>query len=185
MSIKHHQHLALCCVIFLYHSVSVAVLQKWWLSCFYVQAQPVALRSILRDDETFSTHLTENLSVPASVAQSLINAKIFVNPVSIISPLCSFPSKNPNRLLKQDFPTPINKRIKLLPQYSKGRIYFEQCAWIFHNKMSQPKNWTASGTDNQGTNVVSALQKKSHLKLPTLGNLELNELATPMRVTNV
>ncbi|KAG7243353.1 hypothetical protein INR49_011809 [Caranx melampygus] len=44
-------------------------------------AQPVALRSILRDDETFSTHLTQNLSVPASVAQSLINAKIFVNPM--------------------------------------------------------------------------------------------------------
>ncbi|XP_023276845.1 ATP-binding cassette sub-family A member 1-like isoform X1 [Seriola lalandi dorsalis] len=44
-------------------------------------AQPVALRSILRDDETFSTHLTENLSVPATVTQSLINAKVYVNPM--------------------------------------------------------------------------------------------------------
>lgn len=96
--------------------------------CLYVQAQPVALRSILRDDETFSTHLTQNLSVPASVAQSLINAKILVNPVSIISQLCSFPSKNPNRFLKQEFPSPINKGIQLRPQYSEGWIYFEQCA---------------------------------------------------------
>uniref|UniRef100_A0A8D3AFE0 P-type phospholipid transporter n=1 Tax=Scophthalmus maximus TaxID=52904 RepID=A0A8D3AFE0_SCOMX len=42
-------------------------------------AQPVTLRSILRDNETFSTHLKENLSVPPTVVQSLLNAT--VNPV--------------------------------------------------------------------------------------------------------
>ncbi|XP_051285464.1 phospholipid-transporting ATPase ABCA1-like isoform X2 [Dicentrarchus labrax] len=41
--------------------------------------QPVILRSILRDNETFSTHLTENLSVPTEVVQSLMNAEIKLN----------------------------------------------------------------------------------------------------------
>ncbi|XP_075306746.1 phospholipid-transporting ATPase ABCA1 [Odontesthes bonariensis] len=45
-------------------------------------AQPVILRSILRDDETFSTHLTENLSVPSSVVQSLMNAEIQLKPMT-------------------------------------------------------------------------------------------------------
>ncbi|GLD53697.1 ATP-binding cassette sub-family A member 1-like isoform X1, partial [Lates japonicus] len=44
-------------------------------------AQPVILRSILREDETFSTHLRDNLSVPPTVAESLMNAKIYVNPM--------------------------------------------------------------------------------------------------------
>uniref|UniRef100_A0A8D3DFF3 ABC transporter domain-containing protein n=1 Tax=Scophthalmus maximus TaxID=52904 RepID=A0A8D3DFF3_SCOMX len=44
--------------------------------------------SILRDNETFSTHLKENLSVPPTVVQSLLNAT--VNPVSILSQLYSF-----------------------------------------------------------------------------------------------
>ncbi|XP_074478981.1 phospholipid-transporting ATPase ABCA1 isoform X1 [Sebastes fasciatus] len=44
-------------------------------------AQPVILRSILRDDETFSTHLKENLSVPPAVVQSLMNAEIKLNPM--------------------------------------------------------------------------------------------------------
>ncbi|XP_035501650.2 phospholipid-transporting ATPase ABCA1 isoform X2 [Scophthalmus maximus] len=39
-------------------------------------AQPVTLRSILRDNETFSTHLKENLSVPPTVVQSLLNATV-------------------------------------------------------------------------------------------------------------
>uniref|UniRef100_A0A8D3C623 ABC transporter domain-containing protein n=1 Tax=Scophthalmus maximus TaxID=52904 RepID=A0A8D3C623_SCOMX len=51
-------------------------------------SQPVTLRSILRDNETFSTHLKENLSVPPTVVQSLLNAT--VNPVSILSQLYSF-----------------------------------------------------------------------------------------------
>uniref|UniRef100_A0A665XFV1 P-type phospholipid transporter n=1 Tax=Echeneis naucrates TaxID=173247 RepID=A0A665XFV1_ECHNA len=45
-------------------------------------AEPVVLGNVLRDEETFSTYLRENLSVPTAVAQSLLNAKIYVNPVS-------------------------------------------------------------------------------------------------------
>ncbi|XP_070849905.1 phospholipid-transporting ATPase ABCA1-like [Chaetodon trifascialis] len=41
--------------------------------------QPVILKSILRDNETFSTHLKGNLSVPPTVVQSLMNAKIKLN----------------------------------------------------------------------------------------------------------
>ncbi|XP_041821372.1 phospholipid-transporting ATPase ABCA1-like [Chelmon rostratus] len=41
--------------------------------------QPVILKSILRDGETFSTHLKENLSVPPTVIQSLMNAEIKLN----------------------------------------------------------------------------------------------------------
>ncbi|XP_031140894.1 phospholipid-transporting ATPase ABCA1-like isoform X1 [Sander lucioperca] len=48
-------------------------------------AQPVILRSILRDNETFSTYLKENLSVPPSVVQSLMNAGIKLNPMMGIS----------------------------------------------------------------------------------------------------
>ncbi|XP_070785696.1 phospholipid-transporting ATPase ABCA1-like [Enoplosus armatus] len=44
-------------------------------------AQPLILRSILRDDETFSAHLKENLSVPQTVVQSLMNAEIQLNPM--------------------------------------------------------------------------------------------------------
>ncbi|XP_031707233.1 phospholipid-transporting ATPase ABCA1 isoform X1 [Anarrhichthys ocellatus] len=44
-------------------------------------AQPVILRSILRDNETFSTHLKENLSLPPTVVQSLMNAEIKLNPM--------------------------------------------------------------------------------------------------------
>uniref|UniRef100_A0AAQ5X579 ABC transporter domain-containing protein n=1 Tax=Amphiprion ocellaris TaxID=80972 RepID=A0AAQ5X579_AMPOC len=43
------------------------------------------LRHVLRDDETFSTHLEEDLSVPPAVIQSLMNAEIQLSPVSIIS----------------------------------------------------------------------------------------------------
>ncbi|CAG5929271.1 unnamed protein product, partial [Menidia menidia] len=45
-------------------------------------AQPVLLRSILRDDETFSTHLREDLFVPSSVVQSLLNAQIQLKPMT-------------------------------------------------------------------------------------------------------
>ncbi|XP_078132551.1 phospholipid-transporting ATPase ABCA1 isoform X4 [Sander vitreus] len=48
-------------------------------------AKPVILRSILRDNETFSTYLKENLSVPPSVVQSLMNAGIKLNPMMGIS----------------------------------------------------------------------------------------------------
>uniref|UniRef100_A0A8C2WZC7 ABC transporter domain-containing protein n=1 Tax=Cyclopterus lumpus TaxID=8103 RepID=A0A8C2WZC7_CYCLU len=51
---------------------------------FYLRSQPLILRSILRDNETFSTHLKENLSLPSTVVQSLMNAEIKLNPVSII-----------------------------------------------------------------------------------------------------
>nr|XP_046235853.1 phospholipid-transporting ATPase ABCA1-like isoform X1 [Scatophagus argus] len=42
-------------------------------------AQPVILRSILRDNETFSIHLKDNLSAPPAVVQSLMNAEIKLN----------------------------------------------------------------------------------------------------------
>ncbi|XP_045920999.1 phospholipid-transporting ATPase ABCA1-like isoform X1 [Micropterus dolomieu] len=41
----------------------------------------VVLRSILRDNETFSAHLKGNLSVPPAVVQSLMNAEIHFNPM--------------------------------------------------------------------------------------------------------
>ncbi|XP_059210648.1 phospholipid-transporting ATPase ABCA1-like [Centropristis striata] len=44
-------------------------------------AQPVILRSVLRDNETFPAHLKENLSVPPSVIESLMNAEIKLNPL--------------------------------------------------------------------------------------------------------
>ncbi|XP_034091957.1 phospholipid-transporting ATPase ABCA1-like isoform X2 [Gymnodraco acuticeps] len=45
------------------------------------EARPVILRSLLRDNETFSAHLEEDLSVPPSVVQSLLNAQIKLNPM--------------------------------------------------------------------------------------------------------
>ncbi|KAL7375204.1 hypothetical protein ABVT39_013723 [Epinephelus coioides] len=44
-------------------------------------APPVILRNILRDNETFSTYLRANLSVPPEVVQSLMNAEIKLNPM--------------------------------------------------------------------------------------------------------
>ncbi|KAM9836585.1 phospholipid-transporting ATPase ABCA1 [Aulostomus maculatus] len=44
--------------------------------------QPVVLRTILRDNETFSAHLQDNLSVPPAVIQSLTAAKIHANPMT-------------------------------------------------------------------------------------------------------
>ncbi|XP_060886982.1 phospholipid-transporting ATPase ABCA1-like [Labrus mixtus] len=58
-------------------------------------AQPVILRTILRDNETLSNHLDENLSVPPAVVRSLMNAQIKLNqmtgiprPGSLRSILC-------------------------------------------------------------------------------------------------
>ncbi|XP_032400407.1 phospholipid-transporting ATPase ABCA1 isoform X3 [Etheostoma spectabile] len=48
-------------------------------------AQPMILRSILRDNEAFSTYLKENLSVQPSVVQSLMNAGIKLNPMMDVS----------------------------------------------------------------------------------------------------
>uniref|UniRef100_A0A667Y439 P-type phospholipid transporter n=1 Tax=Myripristis murdjan TaxID=586833 RepID=A0A667Y439_9TELE len=49
----------------------------------------VPLRSILNDNETFSTYLSEDLSIPPAVVQSLMAANIPLNPVSIVlSILC-------------------------------------------------------------------------------------------------
>lgn len=42
-------------------------------------SQPVILRSVLRDNEIFSSHLREDLSAPPTVVQSLMNAKIKLN----------------------------------------------------------------------------------------------------------
>ncbi|XP_062240484.1 phospholipid-transporting ATPase ABCA1-like [Platichthys flesus] len=42
--------------------------------------QSVILKNVLRDDETFSKHLKENLTVPAAVVESLLNATIYLNP---------------------------------------------------------------------------------------------------------
>ncbi|XP_075999903.1 phospholipid-transporting ATPase ABCA1 [Genypterus blacodes] len=44
----------------------------------------VTLRSILRDNETFSAHLRDNLSVPPAVTQSLMSAKIHIDPMMTI-----------------------------------------------------------------------------------------------------
>ncbi|XP_069561182.1 phospholipid-transporting ATPase ABCA1 [Brachyistius frenatus] len=44
-------------------------------------AQPVILKSILRDDETFSKHLVEDLSVTSAAVESLMNAGIQLNPM--------------------------------------------------------------------------------------------------------
>lgn len=43
----------------------------------------MTLRTILRDDQGFSAHLTEDLSVPAPVVQSLMEARVTLGPVSI------------------------------------------------------------------------------------------------------
>ncbi|KAM6909437.1 phospholipid-transporting ATPase ABCA1 [Xenentodon cancila] len=52
-----------------------------------LNAQPVVLRSILRENEMFSTHLTEDLSVPPTVVKSLMNAEVRFNPMmGILSP---------------------------------------------------------------------------------------------------
>uniref|UniRef100_A0A7N8XUY9 P-type phospholipid transporter n=1 Tax=Mastacembelus armatus TaxID=205130 RepID=A0A7N8XUY9_9TELE len=67
----------------------------------YVEAQPVVLRSILRDNETFSTHLTDNLFVPPAVVQSIMNAKIYINPVSINSQLCLHTEKKNKKLSRK------------------------------------------------------------------------------------
>ncbi|CAJ1086292.1 LOW QUALITY PROTEIN: phospholipid-transporting ATPase ABCA1-like [Xyrichtys novacula] len=58
-------------------------------------AQPVILRTVLRDNETFSTHLEDSLSVPPAVVESLLNSRIKLNtmtgaarPGSLRSILC-------------------------------------------------------------------------------------------------
>uniref|UniRef100_UPI0037E7D1F5 phospholipid-transporting ATPase ABCA1 n=1 Tax=Semicossyphus pulcher TaxID=241346 RepID=UPI0037E7D1F5 len=45
-------------------------------------AQPVILRTMLRDNETFTTHLEQNLSVPPAVIESLLKAEIKLNPMT-------------------------------------------------------------------------------------------------------
>ena len=55
------------------------------LLLLYVLGPPVILRSVLRDNETFSTHLKTNLSVPPTVVRSLMNAEIQLIPVSDVS----------------------------------------------------------------------------------------------------
>ncbi|KAM8881267.1 phospholipid-transporting ATPase ABCA1 isoform 2-T2 [Synchiropus picturatus] len=47
-------------------------------------AQPVVLRNILRENETFSTYLQESLMVPPRVIQSLLAAKVNTNPTTVI-----------------------------------------------------------------------------------------------------
>lgn len=48
----------------------------------HAEARPVILRSLLRDNESFSAYLKDTVGVPASVALSLTNAKVYLNPVS-------------------------------------------------------------------------------------------------------
>lgn len=44
----------------------------------------MTLRTVLRDNETFSAHLTDRLSVPAPVVQSLLSARVTLVPVSMV-----------------------------------------------------------------------------------------------------
>lgn len=46
-------------------------------------APAVTLRTILRDNETFSAHLTDDLSLPTSLVRSLMSARVAPAPVSI------------------------------------------------------------------------------------------------------
>ncbi|XP_041841062.1 phospholipid-transporting ATPase ABCA1-like isoform X2 [Melanotaenia boesemani] len=48
---------------------------------FNGNAQGVILKSILRENETFSSHLTKDLSVPPTVVQGIMNAEIQLNPM--------------------------------------------------------------------------------------------------------
>uniref|UniRef100_H3C1X8 P-type phospholipid transporter n=1 Tax=Tetraodon nigroviridis TaxID=99883 RepID=H3C1X8_TETNG len=53
------------------------------------QSAPAAtLRNVLRDDETFSAHLTEQLLVPAPVVQSLLSARVTLMTGSLRGVLC-------------------------------------------------------------------------------------------------
>ncbi|XP_028998112.1 phospholipid-transporting ATPase ABCA1-like [Betta splendens] len=45
-------------------------------------ARPVNLGSLLRDNQSFTAYLKDTLGVPASVALSLTNAKVFINPMT-------------------------------------------------------------------------------------------------------
>lgn len=53
-----------------------------------LSAEPVILQSLLRDNETFSDHLLDNLSIPPSVVQSLMRSKIKLYPVSVATLHC-------------------------------------------------------------------------------------------------
>lgn len=48
-------------------------------------AQPVILRTVLRDNETFSSHLQDDLFVPPAVTKSLLNSQIKLVPLSGIA----------------------------------------------------------------------------------------------------
>ncbi|XP_056883332.1 retinal-specific phospholipid-transporting ATPase ABCA4a [Takifugu flavidus] len=48
-------------------------------------APAVTLRTILRDDQDFSAHLTDDLSVPAPVVQSLMSAQVTLGPMTGIT----------------------------------------------------------------------------------------------------
>lgn len=88
---KHQVHsrtlyFLLCVLVFAVYKLPFR--QKYWFSICMFKGKPVILRSILRDNETFSTHLEENLSVPPRVVQSLMNAEVKLSSVSIIPLLC-------------------------------------------------------------------------------------------------
>uniref|UniRef100_A0AAQ4PAU9 ABC transporter domain-containing protein n=1 Tax=Gasterosteus aculeatus aculeatus TaxID=481459 RepID=A0AAQ4PAU9_GASAC len=74
----------------MYVLTSTALL--YTIFCIVVHQSAKVTLFILRDDETFSTHLKENLSLPPTVVQSLMNAEIKLNPVSILSPHRCVPS---------------------------------------------------------------------------------------------
>lgn len=71
--------------VFLIQSSHFTQLSKVMILYLCFQAQPVILRTILRQNETLSTYLKDDLSVSPAVVQSLMNAEIHLNPVSIIS----------------------------------------------------------------------------------------------------
>ncbi|KAM6949618.1 phospholipid-transporting ATPase ABCA1 [Aplochiton taeniatus] len=58
-------------------------LDRWTLildQVAYAKGRPIPLRSILNDNETFSTYLREDLSLPSTAVDSLMTANIYLNP---------------------------------------------------------------------------------------------------------
>lgn len=47
-----------------------------------VPAPAASLRTILRDGQTFSAHLSDHLALPPPVVQSLLSARVTLGPVS-------------------------------------------------------------------------------------------------------
>lgn len=63
--------------------VSVFVIVLLDALCLCVPAPAATLRTFLRDNETFSAYLTDQLSVPVPVLQSLLEARVKPGLVSV------------------------------------------------------------------------------------------------------